>query len=58
MAQELDSVNMAHEPGELIEVHWLELEEACARAEDGQISDGKTAMGLLRARRALLRPRG
>jgi len=56
MAQELDPVKMAHEPGELIEVHWLELEEACARAEDGRISDGKTALGLLRARRALLRP--
>ncbi|MGH8255867.1 MAG: NUDIX hydrolase [Steroidobacteraceae bacterium] len=56
MALELDSVTMAHEPGELIEVHWLDLEEACARAETGDINDGKTALGLLRARRALLHP--
>jgi ADP-ribose pyrophosphatase len=56
MAQGLTAVTMAREPGELIEVHWLGLEEACARAEDGDIDDGKTALGLLRARRALQRP--
>jgi hypothetical protein len=44
---------MAHEAAELIEVHWLELEEACRRALDGEINDGKTALGLLRARSAL-----
>jgi ADP-ribose pyrophosphatase len=53
LAQELESVKMAHEAGELIEVHWIDLEEACARALDGNISDGKTALGLLRARAAL-----
>jgi 8-oxo-dGTP pyrophosphatase MutT (NUDIX family) len=53
MALELDSVKMSHEPGELIEVHWVELEDACARALDGEINDGKTALGLLRARSAL-----
>jgi len=56
LAQGLDSVKMAHEAGELIEVHWVGLEEACARAEDGDINDGKTIVGLLRARRALQRP--
>jgi ADP-ribose pyrophosphatase len=56
MARELAAVTMAREPGELIEVHWLALEDACARAEDGDIDDGKTALGLLRARRALQRP--
>jgi ADP-ribose pyrophosphatase len=53
LAQELDSGKMAHEAAELIEVHWIDLQEACARALDGTISDGKTALGLLRARAAL-----
>jgi len=53
LAQELESVKMDHEAAELIEVHWIDLEEACARALDGNISDGKTALGLLRARAAL-----
>ena len=53
LAQGLDSVKMAHEAGELIEVHWVELEDACARALHGDINDGKTALGLLRARSVL-----
>jgi ADP-ribose pyrophosphatase len=53
MALELDSVKMSHEAGELIEVHWVELEDACARALHGEINDGKTALGLLRARSAM-----
>jgi hypothetical protein len=44
---------MAHEAAELIEVHWVELEDACTRALHGDINDGKTALGLLRARSAL-----
>jgi 8-oxo-dGTP pyrophosphatase MutT (NUDIX family) len=55
LARGLDSVKMAHEAAELIEVHWLSLEEACTRALDGDITDGKTALGLLRARSALAR---
>jgi ADP-ribose pyrophosphatase len=55
LARNLDSVKMAHEAGELIEVHWLDLEEACTRALAGDINDGKTALGLLRARSALAR---
>jgi 8-oxo-dGTP pyrophosphatase MutT (NUDIX family) len=55
LAQGLDSANMAHEAGELIEVHWLDLEQACAQALSGEINDGKTALGLLRARAALQR---
>jgi ADP-ribose pyrophosphatase len=54
LARGLDSVKMAPEEGELIEVHWTDLQDACARAENGDINDGKTAVGLLRARRALL----
>ncbi len=37
------------EHGELLEVHWMGLAEACRRALDGEISDGKTCVGLLRA---------
>jgi len=53
LAQGLDSVKIAHEPGELIEIHWVDLEQACTQALDGEISDGKTALGLLRARSRL-----
>jgi ADP-ribose pyrophosphatase len=53
LAQGLNSVNMQHEPSELIEVHWMDLDEACRWALQGKISDGKTALGLLRARAAL-----
>jgi 8-oxo-dGTP pyrophosphatase MutT (NUDIX family) len=55
LALGLDCAKMAHEAGELIEVHWVELEDACARALHGDINDGKTALGLLRARSALRR---
>lgn len=55
LARELDSVKMAHEAAELIEVHWVDLEEACNRALEGEINDGKTVVGLLRARAALLK---
>jgi ADP-ribose pyrophosphatase len=58
LARELESVKMSHEAGELIEVHWIDLQEACTRALDGRISDGKTALGLLRARAVLERSQG
>jgi 8-oxo-dGTP pyrophosphatase MutT (NUDIX family) len=50
LAQELEAGRSAHEAAELIEVHWMDLEEACRWALDGTIRDGKTALGLLRAR--------
>jgi 8-oxo-dGTP pyrophosphatase MutT (NUDIX family) len=53
LALGLESVNMSHEAGELIEVHWVHLDDACARALHGDINDGKTALGLLRARAVL-----
>ena len=53
LARDLQTVNMSHEAGELIEVHWVDLEQACARALHGDINDGKTALGLLRARSVL-----
>lgn len=56
LARGLNSVKIAPEAGELIEVHWTHLEEACTRALSGEINDGKTALGLLRARAALQSP--
>ena len=50
LARELTMAPTAHEPSELIEVHWLDLEQACADALAGTLSDGKTVVGLLRAR--------
>lgn len=40
----------AHEQAEVIEVHWVPFAEACEWAEGGQLRDGKTAIGLIRAR--------
>jgi 8-oxo-dGTP pyrophosphatase MutT (NUDIX family) len=53
MARGLRAVTMAHEAGELIEVHWVPFSEACRRALSGELSDGKTALGLLRAQAML-----
>jgi ADP-ribose pyrophosphatase len=53
LAQELRSGTINRELAEVIEVHWIDLEEACARSLNGDINDGKTAVGLLRARVAL-----
>lgn len=53
LASELDSVKMAHEAAELIEVHWIALQQACSWALSGEIRDGKTIVGLLRARGVL-----
>jgi ADP-ribose pyrophosphatase len=53
LAEELESAKVAREAAEIIEVHWIDMELACTRALNGEISDGKTALGLLRARAAL-----
>jgi 8-oxo-dGTP pyrophosphatase MutT (NUDIX family) len=53
LAQGLRSGTINRELAEVIEVHWVDLPEACARSLDGDINDGKTALGLLRARAAL-----
>ena len=49
LARGLREVTMAHEAAELIEIHWVPFSEACQRALSGDINDGKTALGLLRA---------
>jgi 8-oxo-dGTP pyrophosphatase MutT (NUDIX family) len=53
MVHGLEQSTMAHEPAELIEVHWVPIEEACRRALAGELNDGKTALGLLRAQAKL-----
>jgi 8-oxo-dGTP pyrophosphatase MutT (NUDIX family) len=53
LARELESAKMSHEAAELIEVHWIDLEQACVRSLNAQINDGKTALALLRARSLL-----
>jgi ADP-ribose pyrophosphatase len=53
LATELKTAVAAHEQSEVIEVHWMPFEQACEWAERGEIRDGKTAIGLLRARYAL-----
>jgi 8-oxo-dGTP pyrophosphatase MutT (NUDIX family) len=55
LATGLGAAPSAHEPSELIEVHWIALEQACAWALDGTVADCKTALGLLRARESLRR---
>ena len=54
LAEGLTETPTALEAGEVLEAHWLPLEEACAWALDGRIRDAKTIIGLLRA--AALRP--
>jgi ADP-ribose pyrophosphatase len=49
LASDLQSAEIAHEAAESIEVHWVEFNQACTRAVQGELNDGKTALGLLRA---------
>jgi len=50
LATGVEAAAVAHEQAEVIEVHWVPFSEACGWAESGRLRDGKTAMGLLRAR--------
>ena len=49
LARGLTPTAPAHEQHEVIEVHWLPLQEAWQRAITGEYRDGKTVIGLLRA---------
>ncbi len=53
LALDLTPAAAAPEKNEVFEVHWVPFAEACERALGGDIRDGKTAIGLLRAARAL-----
>jgi len=50
LATGVEAAASAHEHAEVIEVHWVPFRQACEWAESGRIRDGKTAMGLIRAR--------
>lgn len=49
LATDLRRAAAAPEASEVFEVHWMSLEEACRRTLGGEVRDGKTAIGLLRA---------
>jgi 8-oxo-dGTP pyrophosphatase MutT (NUDIX family) len=53
LALDLVAAAAAPESNEVFEVHWVPFADACRRALDGDIRDGKTAIGLLRAAHAL-----
>jgi 8-oxo-dGTP pyrophosphatase MutT (NUDIX family) len=55
LARELSVVATQREAYEVMEVHWVDFDEAVAWALDGKIRDGKSIIGLLRAREALMR---
>jgi ADP-ribose pyrophosphatase len=50
LASDLHPAVLAHEQAEVIEVHWLPFSQAYDWAVSGRICDGKTALGLIRAR--------
>lgn len=53
LAQGLSAIAGGTDAHEVIEVHWVTLNEALARATAGDISDAKTVIGLFRAERLL-----
>ena len=55
LAEHLSDVPHQREEYEVMEVHWIDIEEAVRRALDGRIRDGKSIVALLRAH-ALLAP--
>lgn len=51
LARQLERLPHRHEDEELIEIHWLPLNQALDWCNDGTITDAKTLIGLLRAAR-------
>jgi ADP-ribose pyrophosphatase len=49
LATELTPAASAPEPDEVFQVEWWPLEQAVARAYDGELTDAKTNIGILRA---------
>jgi 8-oxo-dGTP pyrophosphatase MutT (NUDIX family) len=49
LARDLTQVGSQHERHEVIQVHWIALDDAVRQALSGEIRDGKTIIGLLRA---------
>lgn len=48
LAQDLQQFEQQAEPHEVFEVHWLPLARALTMAQQGEIEDAKTLVGLLR----------
>ena len=55
LAEDVRPVPARHEPSEVLEVHWLPLAEALARADRHEIRDAKTLVALYRAAREVTR---
>ncbi len=55
LARDLTESELAHEHGELIEIHWEPLEKALTWCDEGRITDAKTLVGLYRAAAMLAR---
>jgi ADP-ribose pyrophosphatase len=53
LATGIEPAALAHERAEVIEIHWIPMDQACAWALEGTITDAKTVIGLLRARHIL-----
>jgi len=53
LATDLSEVATDHEADEVIEVFWMDLDEACEQALASKITDSKTVIGLLRAQATL-----
>lgn len=53
LAQDIRLGKSALEPGECIEVHWIEFEQAYQWALDGKIDDAKTIVGIFRTKQHL-----
>lgn len=49
LATDLTPARSAPEAAEVFEVHWIPLAEAVGRVHSGDITDGKTCLGLLKA---------
>jgi ADP-ribose pyrophosphatase len=58
LAEDLRPVPSRHEPSEVIEVHWLPLEAALARADARENRDAKTLVALYRVARLVEGRRG
>jgi ADP-ribose pyrophosphatase len=55
LARGLRRAGHRHESNEVIEIHWLPLEQALEWCADGTIKDAKTLVGLFRAQALLLK---
>jgi ADP-ribose pyrophosphatase len=49
LARDLAAARAQLEDSEVLEVHWIDFREACARALSGEFRDAKTTIGLVRA---------